>query len=205
MVVRSAGRQGGLAAPARTIFLTAFLTAILTGLRRGEVFGLQWGDIDFANSRIHVKRAFVKGRFTTPKSKHSIRKVVMSPTLASALKKHKLLSAPNEMEMVFANSEGKPIDADVFARRQFLPALRRAGLSHIRFHDMRHTFATLLIAQGENIKFIQNQMGHASIQTTLDRYGHLLPESHNEVGSRLDKMIGFKQDTVPLEAILAQP
>lgn len=77
-------------------------------------------------------------------------------------------------------------------------------LRHIRFHDMRHTFATLLIAQGENIKFIQNQMGHASIQTTLDRYGHLLPESHNEVGSRLDKMVGIKVGASPIGTILTQ-
>ncbi len=169
-----------------------FLAAILTGLRRGELLALQWGDIEFANNLIHVRRSLYKGKFITPKSKKSKRKVVMSPTLAGVLKRHKLESAPNGLDLIFANGEGKPLDPDNFVRREFFPALRRAGLRRIRFHDLRHTFATLLISQGENVKFIQSQMGHASIQTTLDRYGHLLPEAHHEAGNRLDETLGIK-------------
>ena len=74
-------------------------------------------------------------------------------------------------------------------KREFLPTLARAGLRRIRFHDLRHTYTTLLIAQGENIKFIQSQLGHSSIEMTMDRYGHLLPETHGRVGERLDAQI----------------
>ena len=74
-------------------------------------------------------------------------------------------------------------------RREFLPALSRAGLARIRFHDLRHTYATLLIAQGANAKFIQSQLGHTSIEMTMDQYGHLLPETHSHVGERLDMQV----------------
>ena len=79
--------------------------------------------------------------------------------------------------------------------------MTRAGLRKIRFHDLRHTYATLLIAQNENIKFIQSQLGHASIQTTIDRYGHILPNTHHGVGERLDRQVfGFESPEIsPLE------
>jgi integrase len=172
-----------------------FLTAVLTGLRRGELLALQWGDVGFANNMIHVRRSLYKGAFVSPKSRRSLRKVLMSPALAAALKKYKLQAPPNEQDLVFANGEGKAMDPDNLIRREFLPALRRAGLRKVRFHDLRHSFATLLISQGENIKFIQSQLGHASIQTTLDRYGHLLPESHHEAGNRLDETLGIKGES----------
>lgn len=169
-----------------------FLTAVLTGLRRGELLALQWGDIEFAHNLIHVRRSLYKGKFVSPKSKKSVRKVVMTTNLASVLKRHKLEAMPNELELVFANGKDQPIDGDTLVKRQFLPALRRAGLRKVRFHDLRHTYTALLISQGENVKFIQSQLGHASIQTTLDRYGHLLPESNREAGDRLDAMLGLK-------------
>ena len=92
--------------------------------------------------------------------------------------------------MVFTNGTGAPVDPDNMIKRNFQPALEAAGLRRIRFHDLRHTFASLLIDQGENIKFIQSQLGHASIQTTIDRYGHLMPlKNYMGVGKRLDEKI----------------
>ena len=175
-------------------YYALFFTAVLTGLRRGELLALQWGDIEFTNNLIYIRRSLYKGDFISPKSRSSIRKVVMSPTLASVLKQHKLESQPNELELLFANEKGKTLDPDNLIRREFKPALRRAELREVRFHDLRHTFATLLISQGENIKFIQSQLGHASIQTTLDRYGHLLPETHQEAGKRLDETLNFQEE-----------
>lgn len=99
--------------------------------------------------------------FTSPKSKRSVRAIGMSPQLREASQIH----------------------------REFHPALVRAGLRKIRFHDLRHTYTTLLIAQDANAKFIQAQLGHASIQTTFDRYGHLLPVKGDEVGLRLDATV----------------
>ena len=88
-----------------------------------------------------------------------------------------------------AQEEGKPLDPDNLVKREFIPALRRAGLRQVPFHSLRHSFTALLIAQGENIKYIQSQLGHASVQTTLDRYGHLLPATHKEAAHRLDQTL----------------
>ena len=86
-------------------------------------------------------------------------------------------------------------------KREFHPALTRAGLQRIRFHDLRHSYATLLINQGENIKYVSSQLGHASTQITVDRYGHLLPEVHNGAGERLEKtLFGEKDLSNPLAA-----
>jgi len=186
-------------------YRTLFLTAILTGMRRGELLGLQWGDIDWHNSRIRVRRTLYchtkaelaehgkgqieKWQFSTPKSSKSIRTIVMSPRLKDALGLHRLTCPRSSLDLVFCTKEGGPIQAENMVKREFLPALARAGLRRVRFHDLRHTYATLLIAQGENAKFIQSQLGHASIETTMDRYGHLLPEAYHRVGEKLDVLI----------------
>lgn len=186
-------------------FYPFFLTAIMTGMRRGELLALQWGDIDWENRTIHVRRSVWGGRFQTPKSKRSIRAIAMSPFLRKTLRRHMLKSAPNDHELVFASRDGTFLDGDNLIKREFLPALRRAGLRKIRFHDLRHTYVALLIAQGENVKFIQSQLGHASIQTTLDRYGHLLPEGNSAAGERLDQTVGFCGDSDPVSKPLASP
>ncbi|MEW6189553.1 MAG: site-specific integrase [Actinomycetota bacterium] len=170
-------------------YYSLFLTACLTGLRRGELLGLKWDDIDWNSHTIFVRRALYKGRFITPKSKNSIRRVNMPPTLRDVLFEHKINAPASDRDLVFTTSKGTPLDPDVLVRREFLPALRRAGLRRIRFHDLRHSYAAMLIHQGENIKYIQNQLGHASAQTTLDRYGHLLPEVHNHASLKLEKQI----------------
>lgn len=176
---------------------TIFLIAILTGMRKGEVLALQWGDVDWNSDTIYVRRSLrFKMRknidtedrrwwFDSPKTKYSTRAIIMSPHLKEALENHRFNQTVefaqkdkgkkplNADELIFTNDAGCPVDPDNIIKRKFHPALERAGLRKIRFHDLRHTFASLLIDQGENIKFIQSQLGHASIQTTLDRYGHL--------------------------------
>ncbi len=184
-------------------FRTLFLTAVLTGMRRGELLGLQWGDIDWHNNVIHVRRTLYyytkdelagrdeseKWQFSTPKSQRSVRSIEVSPRLKEALELHRLQCPASPYDLIFCTKEGKPIHAENMVRREFLPALTRAGLRRIRFHDLRHTYTTLLIAQGENPKVIQSQLGHASIETTFDRYGHLLPESRRQLGPRLDAQL----------------
>ena len=192
-------------------FRTLFLAAALTGMRRGELLGLQWGDIDWHNSIIHVQRSLYHTlkweldgnadkhdgwRFSTPKSQRSIRTVAMSPKLRVALELHRLQCPRSQHDLVFCTKDGQPMHAENMIRREFLPALSRAELRRIRFHDLRHTYTTLLIAQGENPKLIQAQLGHASIETTLDRYGHLLPDSHQHLGDRLDAQV-FGQGNDP--------
>jgi integrase len=169
-----------------------FLTAILTGMRRGELLGLQWGDIDWNHNQIHVRRSLWKGQFVTPKSKTSMRRIDMSPYLTIELKKHMMASPFKELDnLVFCNEEGKSSDPDALIKRQFLPALRRAKIRQVRFHDLRHTNVALRIEQGQNIKYIQHQLGHASIQTTLDRYGHLIKDVNTEQAKKLDSILGF--------------
>jgi integrase len=180
-------------------FKTLVLTAVLTGMRKAELLGLQWGDIDWNSNTIFVKRSlkweFKKGEgvqrwyFDSPKTRYSVRAISMSPKLREALELHRIISGVNEHDLVFCNTDCKPLDPDNMIKRDFQPALRFAGLRMIRFHDLRHTYTSLLIAQKENIKFIQSQLGHASIQTTMDRYGHLLPVDNVAVGAKIDQQI----------------
>src|SRR5947209_1511336 len=110
------------------------------------------------------------GRLFRRDTRRSRRTIDLAPTLRAALAK-----VPSRFQagLVFCSPDGEPINPDTFAQQDWTRALRRAELRRIRFHDLRHTYASLLIAQGAHPKYIQVQLGHASIQTTLDRYGHL--------------------------------
>ncbi len=165
---------------------TLLLCAVMTGMRRGELLGLKWEDVDFEGNRIHVRRALWRGKFVTPKSKRSRRAIDMTRTVKEALAR---LPSRFRGELVFCAENGTPIDPENFTKRDWARALRRSGLRRIRFHDLRHTYASLLIAQGAHPKYIQAQLGHASIQTTLDRYGHLMPDIHEAEARKLDRLV----------------
>jgi len=124
---------------------TLLLCAVLTGMRRGELLGLRWEDIDLEGHRLFVRRALWRGKFVTPKSRRSRRTIDLAPTLRAALAKF-----PSRFQggLVFCSPDGEPINPDTFAQRDWARALRRAELRRIRFHDLRHTYASLLIAQG---------------------------------------------------------
>ena len=171
------------------VYYTLFLTAVMTGVRRGELLALQWGDIDWNSNQISVRRSIYRGELVNPKSKNSIRRIVITPILRQALEQHRLLGRKSELGLIFSQESGLPLDPDNLINREFRPALDRAGLRRIRFHDLRHSYASLLISQGENIKFIQSQLGHSSAKTTLDRYGHLMPNLENDAARRLDKTV----------------
>ena len=167
-----------------------FMTAVLTGMRQGEILGLKWGDIDWSSRQIHVKRTYNHGRFYDPKSKASRRKIDLAPQLIKALKEWRLASRFNvENDLVFPNPEGKPQNHTRMLRKSFHPTLIRAELPRMRFHDLRHTYASMLIEQGENIKYVQAQLGHSSIHMTLDVYGHLMDTVNQEAASRLGEFV----------------
>ncbi|MBU4179288.1 MAG: site-specific integrase, partial [Actinobacteria bacterium] len=167
-----------------------FATAVFAGARQGEILALRWCDIDFTRSTIFIRRAYhPRYGFGEPKTKNAKRAIVISPQLVSVLSDHKKHRGGGPDEIVFQNGSGKPVNASNMVRREFLPALERAGLRRIRFHDLRHTYAALMISLGENIKFIQKQMGHASLKTTMDTYGHLLPDVAEGFGARFDSLI----------------
>lgn len=174
---------------ARSPYDTLFHLTIFSGLRRGELLALKWGDVDWNRSKIRVRRSLYKGRFVSPKTEHSIREVDVSQRTLDLLNIHKAMYPPMESDLIFRTVQDKPLDPDNMVKREFHPSLERAGVRRIRFHDLRHTYATLLIDQGENIKYISKQLGHASVTITLDRYGHLLPDVGKEAMRRLDEAV----------------
>ena len=153
------------------------VTACYTGMRQSALLGLKWGDVDYAKSRIFVRRTLQSGRFYEPKTAYSRRNITVPRQVIEALEEHQARQAvelaENELELVFPNEAGKPIDGMNLYHRIFVPTLKRAGLRHVRFHDLRHSYAAALISAGENPKWIQRQLGHSSIQVTMDICGHL--------------------------------
>lgn len=172
-----------------------YLLAIATGLRQGELLALQWKDIDLRAESLSVRHTLqdINGHLelTEPKTSGSRRKVDL-PTLAvEALRAHRmqLMSNGKLSDFVFSDSEGKPLRKSNLIRRSFKPLLRAASLPNIRFHDLRHTAATLMFTQGINPKVIQERLGHASIMLTLDTYSHVLPTMQREAADRLNTVL----------------
>lgn len=172
---------------------TLFMAAVTTGLRQGELLGLKWTDINWFNNQIHVNRTYNHFRFYEPKTKTSKRRVDVPPQMMKQFKEWKFACPVNDLDLVFPNENGTPMSSLNMYNRKFLPAIKKATPQKVRFHDLRHTYASLLIDQGENIKYIQKQLGHASIKLTLDTYGHLMKDVNKEAASRLGKAI-FEQD-----------
>lgn len=160
-----------------------FLCLARTGLRVGEARGLQWPDLDLQGRTLHVQRAFSDDRLDTPKSGHG-RDIAVSRGLAEALRrllkerKEETLKRgwPEMPPWVFCTPEGEPLPKKAIARA-FASALKAAGLpAHFTPHCLRHTFASLLLAQGESPQYVQEQLGHKSITLTVDTYGRWLPK-----------------------------
>jgi len=170
-------------------YYTLFMLAIFSGARQGELFGLKWTDVDWFNHQIHIQRTFNEGAWYKPKSKASKRRIDLGANMMAQLRKWMVACPPNELDLVFPNESGKPLHHGNMLRRHFYPALKKANIPRIRFHDLRHTYASLLIEQGENIKYVQNQLGHASPMVTLTVYAHLMNPANKEAASRLEKTI----------------
>jgi integrase len=148
-----------------------FTTAIFTGLRRGELLALDWSDVDLDRSELHVRAG---------KTAAATRTVVLPGFLVQALAKASLCRANENSGKLFPFTErnvGRALDA----------ALERAGIEHIRFHDLRHTFASILIGQGEDVTYVADQMGHASPSTTLKTYAKLFDPKNRRQAAR-DRM-----------------
>jgi integrase len=169
------------------------LTLARTGMRYGEALALQWGDIDFHNRLIRIQRNFTKGNILTPKSGKS-RSVDMSKQLKSALfemrHRRKLETVRKGWgkvpEWVFVNKTGNPLDGNNWRRRVFYRCLSKAGIRKTRIHDLRHTYASLLIQAGESLAYVRDQLGHHSIRVTVDIYGHFTPGGNKDAVDRLD-------------------
>lgn len=175
-------------------YYVLFLLALLTGLRQGEILALRWSDFDEFRGLLFVLRTFhPEVGFAEPKTAASRRAVHVTPVLLNALVEYRVETNGRPEDLIFRNRAGGPISHQNLASRVFHPALERSGVKRVRFHDLRHSYACLMISMGVNIKFLQQQLGHASIVTTLDQYGHLLTEVADGVGSRLDALV-FEED-----------
>jgi integrase len=175
-------------------YKTFFLLAVMSGARQGELIGLQWQDVDWHNSQIYIRRTYQRGKFFEPKSATSRRRIDLGPTVIKSLKKWKLACPPTELDLVFPSDAGTPLDHYNLVRRHYEPALRRAGLRRIKFHGLRHSYASMLIEAGEHPKYIQNQMGHSSINVTMDTYGHLMKSANRDSAAKLERMVFETQD-----------
>ena len=173
-----------------------FLCAVRTGMRMGELLALQWGDINWQSRFIDVQRNYTHWKITTPKSGES-RRVDMSRELAQALKdlqiEQQIEAAarawPEVPSWVFCSEVGGLLHPHNVRDRIFYGLLTKAKLRKVRFHDLRHSFASLLLQNGESPVYVKDQMGHSSIQVTVDLYGHLIPGGNKQAVDRLDSPV----------------
>jgi integrase len=165
------------------------VTAAMTGMRRGEVLGLRWRDVDYTNRRVWVRRSIgLGGAVKEPKTRRSVRAIALPKMVADELEAHwKASDVRGDDDYVFANAAGKPYDGRNMVREVFEPARRKAKLPPMRFHDLRHSYASVLIAQGTHPKVVSDQLGHASVQITMDRYSHLFEQAYADVNDDLER------------------
>ncbi|MCM3675019.1 site-specific integrase [Peribacillus simplex] len=178
-----------------------FLMSIFTGMRQGEILGLRWKDIDFETQTIFVKQTLTQNAEIKAgaKNKSSIRSIHIPSKLVDELRTHrkqileeKLLLGSNyrDLDLIICTKSGNPMIPRNF-RKEFYNLTEKIGLPKIRFHDLRHTHATILIQQNVNVKLISERLGHADIETTLNTYSHVLPDMQKSVSDKLDKIIGM--------------
>ena len=187
--IRALLAKTGEISPVNEVGRPLVITALFTGLRASELRGLTWSHVDFEKKLIHVRqRADFRGAMGSPKSKAGNRDVPMSPLVVNTLRQWRLVCPRTELGLVFPTRNGGIIrHSGMF--RIWHGLLEAAGLpQRYRFHDLRHTAASLLIEQGWQPKKIQEVMGHSSIQMTFDRYGHLwaTPESDQEAMAQIE-------------------
>jgi integrase len=167
--------------------------ACLTGLRQGELFALRGRAIDVERRSIAVEAGAREGRLVPTKTSAGRRQVRLSGEALRLLREQLIARTPNELGLVFPTPGGSVWRKDNFMARIFRPAVRRAGLEPLRFHDLRHTYAALMVAAGAHPKLLQAQLGHTSINVTLDTYGHLFPDAFADVGPALDRIVLARQ------------
>jgi integrase len=181
-----------------------YVLAVMVGMRQGELLGLQWADVDWASGRLQVCHTLQWGKrgawsLEEPKTGHSRRSIRLPASALQALKAHKAKQAEQRLavgpawednDLVFANAVGRPIEPTNLLHRSYKRLLDRAGLPKIRFHDLRHTYATLALLNGEKPKVVQETLGHASITLTLDTYSHVLPDMQDDAAVRMEALLG---------------
>ncbi len=178
-----------------------YSVALSLGLRQGEALGLRWDDVDLENGTLSVRYALqrVKGKLelVEPKTQKSRRTIALPAMAVSALTKHKMVQdserqwASDRWQVtghVFTSTIGTPLD-DCNVTHQFHRILKTAGLPRLRFHDLRHTCATLLIAQGVHPRYVMEILGHSQIGLTMNTYGHAYLAIQREAATKMDEIL----------------
>jgi integrase len=193
--------QTMLEVAASTPYYPIIYTAVSTGLRQAELLGLRWRDIDLDSQSLSVSQVLYKrcgvNIFKEPKTRGSSRRVDMTPKLAVYLGKYKAQQEVRFLEqgrilsldsLVFGNDDGKPLDPCTVTHN-FRRIADRAGLGQVRFHDMRHSFASIMLMKGAPAKVISECLGHASVAFTMDTYSHLLQGMQRDAMNLLDEAL----------------
>ncbi|MCM3161022.1 site-specific integrase [Metabacillus litoralis] len=178
-----------------------YYLALMTGMRQGELLGLRWKDIDFPNNSLSVKQVLShdgKQFFPGAKTKKGNRTISLNTKTTDALKQHKILIESekekhgdgyiNNYDLVICTTIGTPYNPSNILNRSFKPLIEKAEVTPIRFHDLRHVHATMLLKLGENPKVISERLGHKDINTTLRIYSHVLPSMQKQVVEKLDSL-----------------
>ncbi len=174
---------------------TIIRLAVYSGLRRGELFALQWDDIDSGNGqdggRIHVRRSIYQGAITAPKTEESDRVVDIPQQIVDDLGVYKVMYPPVGEGFIFRTPQGRPLDPDTWHKERMVPILERASLRGpmTGLHTLRHTYVSLLIALGENTRYIADQVGHSSTRLTEDLYAHVFSRVRVDAMRRLGATI----------------
>lgn len=191
-----------LAAAEGTYLHDLIYLALHTGARSGELLALRWSDIDFEHSRLAIRRTVqrITGQgvvFGQTKNHRSRRAITLSPEASAFLQERRkrqlserqpLGLAYFDQDLVFAQPLGQPYEPGQVSRA-FPKLLERAGLRRIRFHDLRHTTATMLLSAGIHAKVVSERLGHATINITLDTYSHVLPDLQEEAAAAMDAVL----------------
>ena len=176
-----------------------FLLELSTGMRRGELLGLKWSDISFINGSLKISRQVVTAGdqiiVQTPKTKTSVRTVVLPPYMLEILKEMK---KNKTCEWIFPSPvrEGEPRNPTAVLKR-FKLILERSGCKDIRFHDLRHTFATMALENGMDVKTLSDMIGHISAETTLNIYSHITDTMRAQASVKIDRKIGGTNAEMP--------
>ena len=197
------GQVGDLLKAAKGNRLEAlYVVAVATGMRMGELFGLQWADVDLTAAAIFVRHALqeLNGKLTLgePKTAKGKRRIELPKLAVDALHEHRkrqLAAGHLASGYVFTNTKGNPLRRSHFHRQDFKPLLTTAKLPDIRFHDLRHTAATLLLLEGTHPKIVQERLGHSQISVTLDTYSHVLPTMQKSAAAQLDRLLAEQPAT----------
>lgn len=179
-----------------------YALAITCGMRLGELLALRWSDVDLDHGYLIAQRSLRRSKgtwiYTEPKTVHGRRKLILTGIACEALHLHRARQATerlalgpiwNNSELVFTNEVGQPLPGTTIYRERFLPLCHHAGVPTIRFHDLRHTAATLLLLQGVNAKVVSEMLGHASVTITLNLYAHVLPDMQKDAAAALDRLL----------------